>query len=245
LAERRHLVKVLRRARNELASCKARWRTTLRPALAPTGAPLPNRLCVELPPGLQAWERPARGYPAPPQGRLPLGLATACADLGAQVTAVQARIAALEQTLTPVAGRLPAYALLRTIPGIGPTVAAILLAEIGDIAWYTQFAQLRKLAGLDIVRVQSGQFAGQQRISKCGRRLLRWALVPGRGRPDPDRSGPRPARRGQGEAARGPVRRLQGHGRTRGETAPARGGVGRSGRPYEPRRAGGGPHQRR
>jgi hypothetical protein len=92
------------------------------------------------------------------------------------VTAVQARIAALEQTLTPVAERLPAYALLRTIPGIGPTVAAILLAEIGDIAWYTQFAQLRKLAGLDIVRVQSGQFAGQQRISKCGRALLRWAL---------------------------------------------------------------------
>jgi len=55
-------------------------------------------------------------------------------------------------------------------------VGAILLAEIGDIAWYTQFSQLRKLAGLDIVRVQSGQFAGQARISKSGRGLLRWAL---------------------------------------------------------------------
>ncbi|MGD0267332.1 MAG: transposase [Candidatus Methylomirabilota bacterium] len=42
--------------------------------------------------------------------------------------------------------------------------------------WFTQFSQLRKLAGLDIVRVQSGQFAGQARISKCGRGLLRWAL---------------------------------------------------------------------
>jgi transposase len=38
-------------------------------------------------------------------------------------------------------------------------VAAILLAEIGDIAWFTRFSQLRKLAGLDILRVQSGQFA--------------------------------------------------------------------------------------
>ncbi|MBI4735081.1 MAG: IS110 family transposase, partial [candidate division NC10 bacterium] len=104
------------------------------------------------------------------------GLATACADLGAQVTAVQARIAAIEQALTPLAERLPAYTLLRTIPGIGPTVGAILLAEIGDIAWYTKFSQLRKLAGFDIVRVQSGQFAGQARISKCGRGLLRWAL---------------------------------------------------------------------
>jgi len=88
LADLRRLVKGLRRARAELASCKARWRTTLRPALAPMGEPLPNRLRVELPAGLQAWERPARGHPAHPQGRLPLGLATAYQDLGAQVTAV-------------------------------------------------------------------------------------------------------------------------------------------------------------
>jgi transposase len=176
LAELRRLVKCLRRARAELAACKARWRTTLRPALGPMGEPLPNRLRAELPAVLQAWEPAAPGRPAVAKGRLPLGLATACADLGAQVTAVQARIAALEAACTPVAERLPAYTLLRTIPGVGPTVGAILLAEIGDIAWYTQFSQLRKLAGLDIVRVQSGQFAGQARISKCGRGLLRWAL---------------------------------------------------------------------
>jgi transposase len=176
LAELRRLVKCLRRARAELAACKARWRTTLRPTLGPLGEPLPNRLRVELPGVLQAWERMAPGRPAVAKGRLPLGLATACADLGAQVTAVQARIAALEAACTPVAERLPAYPLLRTIPGVGPTVGAILLAEIGDIAWFTQFSQLRKLAGLDIVRVQSGQFAGQARISKCGRGLLRWAL---------------------------------------------------------------------
>ena len=176
LAELRHLVKCLRRARAELAACKARWRTTLRPALGPMGEPLPNRLRAELPAALQGWERAAPGRPAGAKGRLPLGLATACADLGAQVTAVQARIAAIEQALMPLAERLPAYTLLRTIPGIGPTVGAILLAEIGDIAWYTKFSQLRKLAGLDIVRVQSGQFAGQARISKCGRGLLRWAL---------------------------------------------------------------------
>ena len=176
LAELRRLVKCLRRARGELAACKARWRTSLRPALGPMGEPLPNRLRVELPAVLQAWERAAPGHPAVAQGRLPLGLATACADLGAQVAAVQARIATLEATLAPVADRLPASGLLRSIPGVGPTVAAILLAEIGDIAWVTQCSQLRKLAGLDIVRVQSGQYAGQCRISQCGRGLLRWAL---------------------------------------------------------------------
>lgn len=239
VADLRRLVKVLRRARAELASCKARWRTTLRPALAPMGAPLPNRLRIELPPVLQGWEPAARGRPATAQGRLSLGLATACQDLGTQVTAVQARIAAIEAALTPVAERLPAYALLRTIPGIGPTVGAILVAEIGDIAWYTRFSQLRKLAGLDIVRVQSGQFAGQQRISKCGRSLLRWALY---------------------QAASGYARTLAGRGRFAALKAKRRGdrfggfkamvelaakqlrvvwGVWRSGRPYDPTQAGG------
>jgi transposase len=245
LADLRRLVKVLRRARTELGSCKARWRTTLRPALAPAGEPLPNRLRVELPGVLQAWERPARGYPAQPRGRLPLGLATACADLGAQVTAVQARIAAIEAVLTSFAERLPAHPLLRTIPGIGPTVGAILVAEIGDIAWYTKFSELRKLAGLDIVRVQTGQFAGQQRISKGGRALLRWALY---------------------QAAGGLARTMPGRARFAALKAKRRGdrfagfkamvelaakqlrlvwGVWRSGRPYDPMRAGGIQRQRR
>ncbi len=245
LADLRRLVKVLRRARSELASCKARWRTTLRPTLAPMGEPLPNRLRVELPAVLQGWEPVAHGRPAIPRGRLSLGLATACADLGAQVTAVQARIAAIEAACTPVAEQLPAYPLLRTIPGIGPTVGAILVAEIGDIAWYTQFSQLRKLAGLDIIRVQSGQFAGQQRISKCGRGLLRWALY---------------------QAAVGVARTTVGRARLAALQAKRRGdrfagfkamvelaakqlrlvwGVWRSGRPYDPVRAGGVRRQRR
>ncbi len=239
LAELRQLVKCLRRARGELAACKARWRTTLRPALGPMGGPLPNRLRAELPGVLQAWEPAAPGRPAQAKGRLPLGLATACADLGAQVTAVQARIAALETALTPVVERLPAYALLRTIPGVGPTVAAILLAEIGDIAWYTQFSQLRKLAGLDIIRVQTGNFAGQWRISKCGRGLLRWALY---------------------HAAVGWARTVAGRARLAALKAKRHGdryagfkaivelaakvlrvvwGVWRSGTPYDPRRTGG------
>jgi transposase len=56
LAELRRLVKCLRRARAELAACKARWRTTLRPALGPMGEPLPNRRRAELPAVPQAWE---------------------------------------------------------------------------------------------------------------------------------------------------------------------------------------------
>ena len=239
LAELRRLVKLLRRARTELAACKARWRTALRPSLAPMGEPLPNRLRAELPTVLQAWERPTRGAPAQPRGRLPLGLATACADLGAQVTAVQARTTTIEAALTPLAARLPAYALLRTIPGIGSTVGAILVAEIGDVAWFTKFSQLRKLAGLDIVRVQTGQYAGQWRISKCGRGLLRWALYQAAG--GLARTAPGRARLATLKAKR--------HGdRFAGFKAMVElaakqlrlvWGVWRSGTPYDPRRTGG------
>ncbi len=58
---------------------------------------------------------------------------------------------------------------------MGETLAAIRVAEIGEIPWYTTFSPLRQLAGLDSIRRQSGQLAGTARISRGGRPLLRWA----------------------------------------------------------------------
>jgi len=192
LAALRRLVRLLRHARVELAACKARFRNTLLPLLGPAGEPLPPALVASLPAPLRrfcpaAEETPPRrrgrprGTRAVPAataagGALPPGVACECTDLAARLTAVQGRIAQIETEVVRVAHPLPAAALLRTIPGVGPTVAAILLAELGDIAWYTSFSQLRKLAGLDIQRVASGQWAGTARISRCGKPLLRWAL---------------------------------------------------------------------
>jgi transposase len=191
IATLRRLVRLLRHARVELGACKARFRNTLLPRLGPAGEPLPPALLARLPAPLRRLGpatdaaprqrgRPRRGQAvpeAPAAGRaLPPGLRCELTDLVARLTAVQARIAQLEAELVRLAQPLPAYALLRSIPGVGPTVAAILLAELGDIAWYSHFSQLRKLAGLDIQRVESGQWAGTARISRCGKPLLRWAL---------------------------------------------------------------------
>jgi transposase len=191
LAALRRLVRLLRHARVERGACQARFRNTLLPLLGPAGEPLPpplvaslpaplRRLCAAAAEGPRRRSRPHRAAPgleAPaPAITLPPGLAGELTDLVARLTAVQARIAQLETALVGVAQPLPAYALLRTIPGLGPTLGAILLAELGDIAWYTKFSQLRKLAGLDIIRVESGQWAGTARISRCGKPLLRWAL---------------------------------------------------------------------
>jgi transposase len=181
LAGLRRLVRLLRRARAEQAACRARFKTTLRPQLGPVGDDLPPAQAAALPAPVRALlPKPRAGRRGRPLdlvlAALPTPLWAEFADLAAQLTAVQARIVRLETELLRLAEGLPAYRLLRTIPGIGPTVAAILVAEIGDIAWYTRFSQLRKLAGLDIVRLESGQFRGPGRISKAGRALLRWAL---------------------------------------------------------------------
>jgi len=177
LATLRRLVRLLRSARTDLAACKARFRNTLLPLLGPAGEPLPPALVASLPAPLQVLLPPAqrRGLPAG-GGPLPAALAFECTDLAARLVALRARLAAIEAALVRVAEPRPVYGLLRTIPGVGPTLAAILLAELGDIGWYTRFGQLRKLAGLDIVWVATGQFTGTARISKCGRPLLRWAL---------------------------------------------------------------------
>jgi len=243
IAALRRLVRLLRHARTELAACKARFRNTLLPVLGPAGEPLPAGLVASLPAPLQPLcpapsAAPARGRPLPP------ALAFECTDLAARLRAVQARIATIEAELVRVAAPLPVYARLRTIPGIGPTLAAILLAEIGDITWYTKFSQLRKLAGLDIIRVATGNWTGTARISKCGRPLLRWALY---------------------QAAMGACRNAGWRARREGFIAKRQGdrfaflranielaakllrivwGVWRSGRPYDPRYRSGGPAAR-
>ena len=74
----------------------------------------------------------------------------------------------MDAALVVATAPLPATAWLRSIPGLGPTLTAIVLAELGDIAWFTTFSQLRKLAGLDIIRVQSGQWRGRRASRAVG-----------------------------------------------------------------------------
>jgi len=173
----RRLVRLLRHARVELGACKARFRNTLLPALGPAGEPPPPAVAAALPAPLLLLLPTAQRRALPVTGAaLPPALAFELTDLAARLVSVRTRIARIEADLVTVATPFPAYQLLLSLPGVGPTLAAILLAELGDITWYTQVSQFRKLAGLDIQRVASGQWAGTARISRCGRPLLRWAL---------------------------------------------------------------------
>lgn len=79
-----------------------------------------------------------------------------------------------------VAGRLrahPGYLAIQRIPGVGPILAAIFVAEIGDITRFSRPEQLASWAGLTPRHHESDTTGHRGRITKQGSRLVRWAAV--------------------------------------------------------------------
>jgi transposase len=79
-----------------------------------------------------------------------------------------------------VAGRLradPGYRALQAIPGVGPTLAAVFVAEIGDVTRFARPAQLTSWAGLTPRHHESDTTVRRGSITKQGSRLVRWAAV--------------------------------------------------------------------
>lgn len=68
------------------------------------------------------------------------------------------------------------YINLRSVPGIGPIVALIILAEAGDLRRFQHHRQFLKFCGLDLATYQSGQSRGTTRLSKRGNARLRYGL---------------------------------------------------------------------
>lgn len=65
---------------------------------------------------------------------------------------------------------------LLEIKGIGITTVAGFIAEVGDITRFDDARELQKLAGLELVADSSGKHNGKTRISKRGRKRLRYLL---------------------------------------------------------------------
>jgi transposase len=73
----------------------------------------------------------------------------------------------------------PGYHALQAIDGVGPTIAAILVAEIGDVTRFPTPAHLCSWAGLTPSHRESDLKTRRGKITKQGSRLLRWALIEG------------------------------------------------------------------
>ncbi len=104
-------------------------------------------------------------------------LAFELARITALIDHMDEEIAALDAKIAEVVAG-PMAELLRTIPGIGPASAAVILAEVGDPARFEGPSKLYAYAGIDASKFQSGKFDGtEQHMSKRGSSYLRYALM--------------------------------------------------------------------
>jgi transposase len=69
------------------------------------------------------------------------------------------------------------YQALQQIPGIGPVLAAVFVAEIGDVHRFTGPAQLCSWAGLTPRHRESDTVVHRGHITKQGSKLVRWAAI--------------------------------------------------------------------
>ncbi len=82
----------------------------------------------------------------------------------------------LEQQADTLLAAHPDYQRLRTVPGIGPITALVILAEAGDLRRFGHHRQFLKFCGLDLAKSQSGACQSRERLSKRGNARLRCAL---------------------------------------------------------------------
>ncbi len=66
---------------------------------------------------------------------------------------------------------------LLEIKGVGIITVAGFIAEVGDITRFDNSKELQKLAGLELVEDSSGKHNGKTKISKRGRKRLRYLLI--------------------------------------------------------------------
>ncbi len=91
-------------------------------------------------------------------------------ELSTEITMLSAVIADL------LAGHR-GYQVIQQLPGIGRVLAAVIIAEVGDVTRFKTAAQLCSWAGLTPRHRESDTKVTRGHVTKQGSRLLRWALI--------------------------------------------------------------------
>jgi transposase len=71
----------------------------------------------------------------------------------------------------------PGYRAIQVLPGVGKTLAAVFVAEIGDVTRFPGPAQLCSWAGLTPRHFESDTKVIRGRVTKQGSKLVRWAAI--------------------------------------------------------------------
>jgi len=109
--------------------------------------------------------------------RLPQPYAGKGASLRQLIGWLPAEISLLDTVIADLLEHHQAYRALQQLPGIGPVLAAVIAAGIGDITRFSSPARLCSWAGLTPRHRESGLKVARGHITKQGSPLPRWAMA--------------------------------------------------------------------
>jgi transposase len=91
--------------------------------------------------------------------------------------AVDAEIARFDRLIRDEFHGDPGYRVIQRIDGIGPVLAPVLIAELGDVTRFTGAPAVCSWAGLTPKHRESDLHVHRSEITKQGSRLVRWAAI--------------------------------------------------------------------
>jgi transposase len=109
--------------------------------------------------------------------RLPQPYAGKVTSLRQLAGELSAEITMLSEVIADMLAGDRGYRVIQQLPGIGPVLAAVIAAEIGDVTRFRSAAQLCSWAGLTPWHRESDVKVTRGNVTKQGSRMLRWALV--------------------------------------------------------------------
>jgi transposase len=109
--------------------------------------------------------------------RLECTYAQRVASLRRLLAAYDQEIAMLGREIAAALAGDAGYLAIQAIPGVGPVLAAVFVAEIGDVHRFAGAPQLCSWAGLTPRHRESDTTVRRGPITKQGPRLVRWAAV--------------------------------------------------------------------
>ena len=156
----------LTRCRHKLVSLRTSCKDQVHGVLAKLGVPV---TCSDIFGVAGSVWLDGLGLPQPYAGKV-----TSLRQLAGELTT---EITMLSQVIADLLAGDRGYQVIQQLPGIGPVLAAVIVAEIGEVTRFKNAGQLCSWAGLTPRHRESDTKVTRGRVTKQGSRLLRWALI--------------------------------------------------------------------
>jgi len=156
----------LTRYRGKLVSARTSAKDQVHAVLAKLGIPVTYSDLFGM--GGSAW-LDGLALPQPYRGKVGL--------LRSLIDVYTGEITVLEKAIAELLAGHAGYAAILALPGIGPVLAAVIVAEIGDVTRFDRPQKLACWAGLTPRHRESDLKVARGHITKQGSKALRWALI--------------------------------------------------------------------